>query len=63
MIDLASAPGGVDLAASRELGKTAVLAPGLPGKVAPVTAGRLLAQVVRDDLLNWSGKGRGGRCL
>lgn len=62
VIDLASAPGGVDLAASRELGKTAVLAPGLPGKVAPVTAGKLLAQVVRDDLLNWSGKGRGGRC-
>ncbi len=46
VIDLASAPGGVDFAAAGELGRTAVLAPGLPGKVAPVSAGRMLARVV-----------------
>lgn len=46
IVDLASAPGGVDWAAARELGIRADLAPGLPGKVAPVTAGRILAQLV-----------------
>lgn len=38
VIDLASAPGGVDFAAARELGIKAVQALSLPGKVAPVTA-------------------------
>jgi len=46
LIDLASAPGGTDFAAARELGITARLAPGLPGIVAPVTAGRIIADVV-----------------
>lgn len=46
IIDLASAPGGTDFAAAERLGREAVLAPGLPGKVAPVTAGRALARVV-----------------
>lgn len=46
IIDLASAPGGTDFAVARELGIEAVLAPGLPGKVAPRTAGLLLARVV-----------------
>jgi dipicolinate synthase subunit A len=44
--DIASAPGGVDFDAAKELGRRAVLAPGLPGKVAPRTAGRILAQVI-----------------
>lgn len=46
IIDLASAPGGVDFQTAADLGIQAVLAPGLPGKVAPVTAGRILAQVI-----------------
>lgn len=46
IIDLASSPGGVDYAAAAELGVRADLAPGLPGKVAPVTAGRILAELV-----------------
>lgn len=46
IIDLASAPGGTDFAAAERLGREAILAPGLPGKVAPVTAGRALARVV-----------------
>ncbi|MDQ7794560.1 MAG: dipicolinate synthase subunit DpsA [bacterium] len=57
VIDLASAPGGVDFAAATDLGRTAVLAPGLPGKVAPVSAGRLLAGVVTRHLAEYSGEG------
>jgi len=46
IIDLASPPGGVDFAAARELGLKAILAPGLPGKVAPKTAGEIVATVL-----------------
>lgn len=46
IIDIASAPGGTDFAAAEALGRRAILAPGLPGKVAPRTAGRYLGQVV-----------------
>jgi dipicolinate synthase subunit A len=46
IIDLAAAPGGTEFAAANEYGIKALLAPGLPGKVAPVTAGRVLAEVV-----------------
>ncbi len=46
VIDLASEPGGTDFAAAAELGVRALLAPGLPGKVAPKTSGRMLAQVI-----------------
>ncbi|HLT58382.1 MAG TPA: dipicolinate synthase subunit DpsA [Limnochordales bacterium] len=44
VVDIASAPGGTDFAAARDLGRAAVLALGLPGRVAPVTAGRILAR-------------------
>lgn len=44
--DLASAPGGTDFAAAAELGIKAVLAPGLPGIVAPKTAGMILARII-----------------
>lgn len=43
IIDLASAPGGVDFPTAEKLRITALLALGLPGKVAPLTAGRILA--------------------
>ncbi|MCL6634151.1 MAG: dipicolinate synthase subunit DpsA [Peptococcaceae bacterium] len=46
IIDLASAPGGTDFRMAESFGIKAVLAPGLPGKVAPKTAGRILAQVI-----------------
>lgn len=46
IIDVASAPGGTDFAAARELGLTAKLAPGLPGVVAPVTAGKIIAELI-----------------
>lgn len=46
LLDLASAPGGVDWAAARRLGLNARSAPGLPGKVAPRTA----AAAIRDTI-------------
>lgn len=46
VIDVASAPGGVDFAAARELGVTALQELALPGRVAPLTA----AKAVRDAI-------------
>jgi len=46
VIDLASKPGGVDLAAAGELGVKVVWALSLPGKVAPVTAGKIIRDTV-----------------
>lgn len=46
IIDLASAPGGVDLEEARRLGRRVIQAPGLPGKVAPRTA----AAAIRDSI-------------
>ena len=51
IVDLASQPGGTDFQAAEKLGIKAILAPGLPGKVAPKTAGRILAQVVPDLII------------
>lgn len=44
LLDLASAPGGIDRAAARARGIRATHAPGLPGRTAPVTA----AAAIRD---------------
>jgi dipicolinate synthase subunit A len=46
VIDLASAPGGTDFAAAKRMGVRARLAPGLPGLVAPRTAGDIEADMV-----------------
>lgn len=51
IIDLASAPGGTDFTAAQELGIAAILAPGLPGRVAPKTAGVIIARIIRRILL------------
>jgi dipicolinate synthase subunit A len=45
IVDLASIPGGTDFEFASMLGIKALLAPGLPGIVAPKTAGRILAQI------------------
>lgn len=45
IIDLASAPGGTDFNTAKQLGINAMLLSGLPGKVAPVTAGKMLAEI------------------
>jgi dipicolinate synthase subunit A len=47
-LDLASRPGGVDFNAASQLGVKAVWSLGLPGEVAPVTAGA----IIRDTLYN-----------
>jgi len=46
IVDIASAPGGVDHEAARQLGLRTILAPGLPARVAPVSAGRVLFWVL-----------------
>lgn len=49
IVDLASKPGGVNFDAAAELGRTAIWALSLPGKVAPVTAG----YIIRDAILEY----------
>ncbi|WP_350345010.1 dipicolinate synthase subunit DpsA [Proteinivorax tanatarense] len=46
IIDIASSPGGVDFAYSKKIGVKALLAPGLPGVIAPKTAGKMLGKVL-----------------
>jgi dipicolinate synthase subunit A len=46
IIDLASVPGGVDYAYAKKRGIKAILAPSLPGIVAPKTAGRILVNTM-----------------
>lgn len=46
IIDLASKPGGTDFAYAEKRGIKALLAPGLPGIVAPKTAGQIIANVL-----------------
>jgi dipicolinate synthase subunit A len=60
IIDLASKPGGTDFRYAEKRGIKALLAPGLPGIVAPRTAGQILAnvlsQLLQDDLFSRKGK-------
>ncbi len=46
IIDLAQAPGGVDFCFARELNIKAFYCPGLPGRVAPVTAAEILKEAI-----------------
>lgn len=48
LIDLASKPGGVDIAAAGRLGLKAIWALSLPGKVAPLTAGDILFDTIQN---------------
>lgn len=57
IVDIASG-GGTDFQAALDYGIKAILAPGLPGKVAPLTAGEILARVY-PRLLNEFGIGGG----
>ncbi|QCJ42081.1 dipicolinic acid synthetase subunit A [Bacillus sp. S3] len=60
VIDIASKPGGTDFRYAEKRGIKALLAPSLPGIVAPKTAGIILAdvlvQLLQDDLINRKGK-------
>ncbi|OQB14039.1 MAG: Dipicolinate synthase subunit A [Firmicutes bacterium ADurb.Bin193] len=46
IIDLASKPGGVDFEAASMLGRKVIWALSLPGKVAPVTAGKMITETI-----------------
>ncbi|CBL16719.1 MULTISPECIES: dipicolinate synthase subunit DpsA [Ruminococcus] len=50
IIDLASKPGGVDFDTASRLGRKTVWALSLPGKVAPITAGDMIACTIRNIL-------------
>jgi dipicolinate synthase subunit A len=56
IVDIASSPGGTDFYAAERLGLKSFLALGLPGKTAPVTAGKILAKVY-PYLIDTHGKG------
>ncbi|HEX7057863.1 MAG TPA: dipicolinate synthase subunit DpsA [Bacilli bacterium] len=58
IIDLASKPGGTDFRYAEKRGIKALLAPSLPGIVAPKTAGRIIANVLFDMILEDSRKRR-----
>ena len=51
IVDLASKPGGTDFRYAEKRGVKALLAPGLPGIVAPKTAGQIVANVLSQLLL------------
>ena len=52
IVDLASAPGGVDVNAAKALGIRAIWALSLPGKYAPVTAGQIIGETVLSYMEN-----------
>ena len=56
LLDLASAPGGFDHEWAKEHGYHVIWALSLPGKTAPVTAGRIIGQTIR-RILNEEGGG------
>lgn len=60
IIDLASPPGGVAFEEAKRLKLKAILAPGLPGKVAPKTAGKILAAAIPRLIADFM-NGGGGR--
>ena len=52
IIDLASAPGGVDSKSAGECGVKVIWALSLPGKCSPFTAGKIICESINDILLN-----------
>lgn len=59
IIDLASKPGGIDFRYAEKRGIKALLAPGLPGIVAPKTAGKIIAQTLIRLILEETGNQEG----
>ncbi|WP_077326224.1 dipicolinic acid synthetase subunit A [Virgibacillus siamensis] len=55
IIDLASKPGGTDFKFAEQRGIKAILARSLPGIVAPKTSGKILADVIKQFLVNERG--------
>lgn len=52
IMDIASLPGGTDFRYAKKRGIKAIITPGLPGMVAPKTAGRIIANVLSELLLD-----------
>ncbi len=50
VIDLASRPGGVDMEKASQIGVRVIWALGLPGKCAPVSSGRIIADTVLNSV-------------
>lgn len=48
LIDLASKPGGIDFSTASRLGLKAIWALSLPGKVAPITAGKIIFDTMQN---------------
>jgi len=48
ILDLASKPGGVDFDTAKRLGKNVIWALSLPGKIAPITSGK----IIKDTIMN-----------
>jgi dipicolinate synthase subunit A len=57
VVDVASAPGGTDFGAASLAGVPAVLLPGIPGRLYPVTAGGIVADTWQRLLREWHGGG------
>lgn len=51
IIDLASKPGGINSAVAKNMGLKVIWALSLPGKVAPITAGKIIADTVLGNIL------------
>lgn len=50
ILDIASAPGGVDYGAAETLSVNAVLLPGLPGRYAPASSAEILADFIENQI-------------
>lgn len=50
-IELASKPYGIDMEWAEKLDKNVIIASALPGKVAPITSGKILSDVITDILI------------
>lgn len=55
LLDLASAPGGIDAAAATAYGLRVIWALSLPGKYAPATAGEIIADTLLEELFSGGG--------
>ena len=49
-IEIASSPGGIDLAKARDVGIRTVFAPSLPGRYAPISAGKYIFDTIKEIL-------------
>jgi dipicolinate synthase subunit A len=56
IIDLASAPNGVDASAARALGRRVLFGRSLPGEVAPSTTAKYILQTVEQIVLEREGR-------